>query len=312
MEIETIKRNLPRDLFLHLFNMVALYWFAISFITLCWQYVNYFFPDTLNYNYGFSFAMRFALASLFVVFPLFILTSWMLAKIYQKELVVRESKIRKWLIYVTLFVASLVLMGDLIFILNTFFNGEITTRFALKALSVIVVVGVIFGYYLDDVKKPVISKQAKFYAFGVSAVTILMVIGAFFIVGSPTAARLAVFDQQRVYDLQGIQGQILNYWQRKEVLPATLADLTDSISGYVAPTDPETKASYEYYIKNAETLDFKLCAVFKTNNLQSRTDKSMPVYPEGGFSQNWDHGTGLVCFDRKIDKTLYPPIKSMK
>ena len=140
------KRNLPRDVFLHLLAMVTLYWSAVSFITLCWQYINYFFPDALNYNYGFTNSMRFALASLFIVFPVFILVSWFLNNIYAKESQVRESKVRKWLIYLTLFVAALVIIGDLIFVINTFLGGEITMRFILKALSVLVVAAIIFGY----------------------------------------------------------------------------------------------------------------------------------------------------------------------
>jgi MFS family permease len=303
------KRNLPRDVFLHLFNMVSLYWFAISFITLVWQYINYFFPDILNDSYGFNYSMRFALASLFVVFPLFIFTSWMLNKIYRQESEVRESKIRKWLVYLTLFITALVVVGDLVFILNTFFNGEITMRFALKAFSIIVVALIIFAYYLDDIRKDAPSSMARYYAIAVSAVTILTVVGAFFIVGSPFTARLAGFDQQRVYDLQGIQGQVVNYWQRKEKLPATLTDLTDSISGYVAPVDPQTNQSYEYQIKDASGLIFELCATFKTKGNQNQQGvKSLPAYPDSSYSQNWNHNIGRVCFERKIDTTLYPPI----
>src|SRR5258706_13559775 len=145
------KRNLPRDVFLHLFAIVTLYWSAISFITLCWQYINYFFPDVLNYNYGFSSSMKFAMASLFIVFPLFILVSWFLNNIYTKESEVRESKIRKWLIYLTLFITALVIIGDLVFVINTFLSGEITVRFILKSLSILLVAVVIFWYYLDDV-----------------------------------------------------------------------------------------------------------------------------------------------------------------
>ena len=117
MENENInvvpKRNIPRDLFLHLLAVVTLYWSAISFVTLLWQYIDYFFPDILNYYYGgVSGTMRFAISSLIIVFPVFILISWYLNKIYRREAVVRESKIRKWLIYLTLFIASLVIIGD--------------------------------------------------------------------------------------------------------------------------------------------------------------------------------------------------------
>lgn len=311
-QIQAPKRNLPRDVFLHLLAMVTLYWSAVSFITLCWQYINYFFPDVLNYSYGYTSAMRFALASLFIVFPVFILVSWFLNKIYSKETAVRESKVRKWLIYLTLFIAALVIIGDLIFVVNTFLGGEITTRFILKAFSVLVVAAVTFGYYLDDVKRNTPSPSAKYFAFATSAVVLILIMGAFFIVGSPMKARLQQFDQQRVYDLQNVQSQVVNYWQRKGQLPTNLNDLTDSISGYQAPKDPQTGNSYEYSIKNSATLTFELCATFNLPS-QNQTGAKPAPYPDyynGPYSQNWDHASGRVCFERTIDQQLYPPIKT--
>src|SRR3989338_3472131 len=85
--------------------------------------------------------------------------------IYDKEAQVRESKIRKWLIYLTLFITSLVIIGDLVFVINTFLGGEIKARFILKALSILFVAVVIFWYYLDDVSHPVPSTKAKYFAF---------------------------------------------------------------------------------------------------------------------------------------------------
>jgi len=318
MQTQTPKRNLPRDVFLHLLAIVALYWSAVSFVTLCWQYINYFFTDALDgryYNYGMgSSPIRFAVASLIIVFPVFLLVSWFLNKIYSKESEVRESKIRKWLIYLTLFIAALVIIGDLISVINTFLGGEITIRFVLKALSVLLVAGVVFGYYLDDVRRSVPSKLTKYFAGAVSVIVLVAVVGAFFIVGSPMKARLAQFDQQKVNDLQNIQYQVVNYWQRKSQLPQNLDELNDSISGYFAPLDPETDNPYEYTIKDSKNLIFELCAVF---NLDSKTQlgvKPMAAYPAiyDGISQNWEHSSGRVCFERKIDKQLYPPIDKIK
>ncbi len=312
---QEIKRNLPRDVFLHLFAVVTMYWAAISFITLCWQYVNYFFPDALNryYNYfSFTGPIRFAIASLIIVFPLFILVSWFLNKVYKREAQVRESKIRKWLIYLTLFITSLVIIGDLIFVINTFLGGEIKARFILKAISVLFVAGVIFGYYLDDVRCSVPSKSAKYFASATSLIILILVIGAFFIIGSPATARLIQFDQQKISDLQNIQYQIVNYWQTKEKLPAALSDLTDNISGYVAPLDPQTKNSYEYNVKNATDLSFELCATFNKEGGDINRYYEQMQYPairDGQNSYNWDHGAGRVCFERTIDKELYPPFR---
>jgi len=311
-ELMPPKRNLPRDVFLHLLAIVTLYWSAISFITLCWQYINYFFPDVLNYGYyDFGSSIRFAVSSLIIVFPIFILVSWFLNKIYTKESQVRESKIRKWLIYLTLFVSSLVIIGDLVFVINTFLGGEITARFILKALSVLLVAGMVFGYYLDDVRRATPSKSAKYFGGGAAMLILLAIVGSFFIIGSPMKARLQQLDQRRVNDLQNIQYQVVNYWQRKGELPKNLADLNDSISGYIVPVDPENKP-YEYTIKNAVILNFELCAVFSTEyvgGLDGR--KSVPAYPvyDGMASQTWDHAAGRVCFDRTIDKQLYPPLE---
>ncbi len=316
-ELALPKRNLPRDVFLHLLAMVTLYWSAITFIMLLWQHVNYFFPDALNIYYsGLASPIRFAIASLVIVFPIFILVSWFLNKIYAKEAGVRESKIRKWLIYLTLFVASLVIIGDLISIINTFLGGELTMRFILKALSVIVVAVVVFWYYLDDVKRPTSSPLAKYFAWVAGVAVAIAVIGAFFIIGSPMKARSEQFDQQRLSDLQSIQWQVVNYWQSKEKMPASLADLTDSISGYMAPVDPETGNAYEYRVKNAAGLNFELCATFNleyAEGLDGRTPKAMPVYPYDDMnSQAWSHAAGRICFDRTIDQQLYPPLTKGK
>ncbi len=311
---QTIKRNLPRDLFLHLLSIVTLYWSAISFVALLWQYINYFFPDILNeyyrYRIGFAGPIRFAVSSLIIVFPVFILVSWYLNKIYTREAQVRESKIRKWLIYLTLFIASLVIIGDLITIINIFLGGEITTRFVLKALSVLLVAGLIFGYYLDDVRREKPTNLAKYFAWSTSAIVLVVVVGAFFIVGSPATARLLQFDQQKVSDLQNIQYQIVNYWQTKEKLPATLADLTDNISGYVAPLDSQNKTPYEYSIKDAENLSFELCAAFNKEG----SDQYRQIYPESVLkpTDTWQHSAGRLCFERTIDKELYPPFSKSK
>ncbi len=89
------KRNIPRDLFLHLLAIVTLYWSSISFVTLLYQYINYFYPLQTYYYGGVTSFDKFSVASLIIVFPIFIATSWYLNSIYRKEFEVRESKIRK-------------------------------------------------------------------------------------------------------------------------------------------------------------------------------------------------------------------------
>ena len=108
-------------------------------------------------------------------------------------------------------------------------------------------------------------------------------------------------------DLQTVQWQIVNYWQSKEKLPPTLAELEDSISGFVVPTDKETGAVYEYHVTGA--LVFELCATFSRDSRGTSKDfMAVPsVYP-GIEGENWQHKQGRQCFERTIDPDRYPPI----
>src|SRR3989344_6014113 len=236
------KRNIPRDLFLHLLAIVTLYWSSISFVTLLWQFINKFLPDALTQWYAYDSSLgliRFSVSSLFIVFPLFIFVSWYLNKIYAKEAVVRESKIRKWLIYFTLFIAALVVVGDLVTVINNLLGGETTLKFILKALSVLLVAGFVFGYYLDDVRRDTPARSGKYFSWATGSLVIIAIITSFFIIGSPQSARLAQFDQQKISDLQTIQNQIVYYYQSKEKLPGSLSDMNDPISSFKIPIDPQ-------------------------------------------------------------------------
>jgi hypothetical protein len=216
---------------------------------------------------------------------------------------VRESRIRKWLIYLTLFVAALVIIIDLVTVINKLMEGEITSRFIFKALSVLVVAAIIFWYYLDDVRRETPTKLAKYFAWVTSILVLAAVVGGIIIAGTPATARLQAFDQQKVSDLTGIQWEIVKYWQSKEKLPLSLSDLNDKISGYTVPADPQSGAVYEYTVKNATDLSFELCATF---NKPSKANNSKILYPVGAdISQNWEHTEGRVCFERIIDKEIY-------
>ena len=148
----------PKDFFLHLLSMVALYVSAVSFLVLIFQYVNIAFPDLLEQSYYFSSdgaygAIRWAMASLVVIFPVYLLTTRHLSKVYSLAPEKRELKVRKWLVYFTLFVASCTIIGDLVKLIFNFLEGEITTRFILKVLAVLFVAGSVFYYYLWDLRK---------------------------------------------------------------------------------------------------------------------------------------------------------------
>jgi hypothetical protein len=149
-------RSSPKDVFLHLLAIITLYVSAGSFITLLFQYVNVLFPDRILDFYSLSSvygAIRWSIASLVIVFPVFIVASWLLERAYRHVPAKREYRLRKWLVYFTLFLAGLIMMGDLVALIYQFLSGDLTVRFFLKIVVVLAVAGCVFGYYLYDIKK---------------------------------------------------------------------------------------------------------------------------------------------------------------
>ena len=152
------KKVSPKDVFLHLLAIATLYTSAITFLMLVFEYINVWIPDTLAnggyYSLQSSYdSIRWSIACLVVVFPVYVLTSWFLGKGYTAEPSKRNLRIRKWLIYFTLFVTALIIIGDLVALIYNLLGGEFTLRFILKVLSVFFVAGSIFGYYFYDVKR---------------------------------------------------------------------------------------------------------------------------------------------------------------
>ena len=300
-------KTTPKDVFLHLFNIVTFYLSIIGFITLFVNYINALFPDPLNYYFsGISAGVRWASSVLFIATPAYLISSWMLSKDIKAEPEKRELKLRKWLIYFTLFISAITVIIDLMVFVYFFLDGEITTRFFLKILVVLLVAAAVFGYYFWELKrKGEKTIVPKILTLIVSVVVLGSIVAGFFIIGTPSDQRNRRFDDQRVMDLQNIQSQVINYWTLKEKLPENIAMMQDNISWFAIPQDPKTKESYEYRI--LEPLKFEICANFAKPSQFKGVLTSGERYnePKAVYQENWEHESGRTCFVRTIDPELY-------
>ncbi len=298
-------KNLPRDVFLYLLAVIALAMAAVNFGALLFQFINISLPDVVTDRYASPFAhygaIRWAVSTLVVVFPVLVWTWHFLKRDISANPEKRDLKIRKWLLYLTLFIAGVVVIGDLVTLVYNFLNGELTTRFLLKILTVLGIAGSVFFYYLNELK----GRTSRGFSYAMIGIVAVGVIAGFAVAGSPSAQRVNKFDQQRVQDLNMIQGQIINYWQSKQKLPESVDVLRNDITGFVAPTDPQTHTSYEY--RTTSALSFELCAVFQAATSDDRSQPQQPMY-YNGIESTWPHGAGRTCFDRTIDPDFFQPV----
>lgn len=299
----------PKDFFLYVGLVITIFISSVSLLNLVFESINSIFPDKVDYYVDpYSGTIRWAIAALFIIFPVYIFISWLIKKDAKTLPEKLSLGVRKWLIYLTLFIAGATVITDLIVLINTFLGGEITTRFILKVLSVIIVAGGIFGYYFYDLKDGG-AKIFKWWVVATSAVVVLSLVLGFYVMGSPLTQRLKRMDAERVNGLTQIQWQIINYWQKKGELPKNINELNDPISGFIVPIDPDTGVQYQYEIIGDKV--FKLCANFSLESGEFAATRSKPRYvsPE---NENWFHKQGQNCFERKIDPELYPIIKNEK
>jgi hypothetical protein len=253
------------------------------------------------------------MAILVVGVPVYILLSW-LANRHTQALAIatigaRDGKVknggRKILGSIIIFLASAVVITDLVTLVYYFFGGEITTRFALKSLITLLSAGGIFWYYIYDIRRDFTlpSQGAKIGAIAVVVVTVVSIIFGFIVIGSPTQARYKKFDQTRVSNLQSLTSEVAGFWRTKGALPKTL----DEVSYFMGkiPTDPVTGVSYGYSVIDERRFSLRAKFDIETPKNKANTEPLYYGYNSVGIV-DWSHGVGEKCFQGYLDPSAYP------
>jgi hypothetical protein len=291
--------NTAKNFALQLGSLASLYISLSALIVLLFGVINIQFPDpALDYYYSFdgdSSSIRFSIAFLVVFFPAYLILTRLVNKIRRTEHGTYLA-LTKWLIYISLLIGGGVLLGDLVMILNNFLNGDLTTRFILKAIAFFLVVGTAFVYYLFDARGYWQAHEKTSIKYGgiVSVVVITALISGFMKIETPAQVREMRIDETQVNDLQMIQTRIEEFNMVNAKLPTTISEV---YVGMKAPESSAERAAYRYNVIDKTT--YELCAEFAYPTPKSQQGQySIPMLKEGFYT--WDHGTGEKCFERKV------------
>jgi len=292
-----------KDAFGYLVLFSTLYVCAVAFIKLLYQFINRAFPDAAeaytNWD-GSEESIRWSAAALVIAFPLFMVLSRRAYRAARQDPEKRTSKIRRWLTYLTLFVAASTLLCDGITLVYYLLGGELTPRFLLKALTISVVAGGVFGYYLWDLRQGDAKAEAlvqrhpgvRALGIGVIVAVALALAGSFLALGTVGQTRARRLDSLRLQHLSSIAASIDTYWNLHRALPADLETLAgDRNNAPREVNDPVTGALYEYTPSAAGSYD--LCATFDTEERQPRVS---------GGERFWGHTQGLHCFEIRVKR----------
>ncbi len=303
------KKSSTMEIVLNLFSFIFLGVVATALGTLFYQIINKYFPDPLVTNYYSNRvstnAIHYAIAALIVGFPTYWISVRMWFRSFQRDEGKIETKLSKWLTYLVLLIALITIVGDLISTLYTFLQGEISARFILKSLTILVIAGSVFGFYFLERRKiqyrqPISQNIFKLFGLFISGVILFGVVIGFIAGGSPATERKRGFDNQRERDLREISGCIERYAKQFKRLPNTLEELKNSsVYSYCSnKKDPETKKQYEYSVitssKNVGTNregEFELCAEFALKSEDEIVNRSYTA-----IDSKWtEHKAGRDC-----------------
>ncbi|MBV8828405.1 MAG: hypothetical protein JO108_04180 [Acidobacteriaceae bacterium] len=287
-----------KDAFLYLLAFITLGIWAIQLGALFFTAIDRSFPNpALNYSNQTltDRSLSNQLAAILVAFPLFVVVTRAIIKAVQGQPERLESSVRKWLTYLALVITATTMIGDVVTFLAYFLRGDLSTRFVLKVLTVLVIAGGIFAYYLDSLRQKTIHPgRNRFFGLGAFAIVALGLIVGFIQIGSPSLQRVASEDARRLSDLsaiaQGLHRQWLVRRQAGFTLPTTIQEIQQIAGETVASIlDPISGRPYEYHSRGGNT--YILCATFSRSS-----PADVPV--------QWRHPAGHACFTRDASEEV--------
>lgn len=303
--------NTAKNFALQLGSLISLYVSIGALITLLFGIITVQYPDVAQGYWeaeSATLSIRWGIALLAVFFPAYCMLTHAVHVTRRNDAGAYLS-FTKRLIYLSLLIGGVAMLVDLVVVINGFLNGELTIRFALKALSFLIVVGSAFTYYLYDARGYWREHGALLMRYGVIAsifVATTLVFG-FMRIEPPDAVREMKLDAVQITDLQNIQSRIFEYYQLNAMLPKTL---DDAFRGIDLPSAPENRTPYTYTVKDTNTIE--LCATFAypTSKIEEQQYVT-PYYDEFAIKSgnNWIHAKGEWCFLRVF--TSQPNIKQI-
>jgi Domain of unknown function (DUF5671) len=279
-----------KDAFFYLLTFLTLGVWTVELGALFFTVIDLTFPNPALSTFNPSWNIRSLsdnLAGIIVAFPLFFLITRSQIRDARLRPERLESPVRKWLTYLALVIAAGTLIGDMVTFLAYLLRGDLETRFVLKVLTLLLIAGGVFGYYLGALRREEVSEQRNWrYAAFAGALVVFGLIAGFYKIGSPGQQRILTEDKRRLWDLSYLASSLHQDWAASAdkdnfAMPRKLEEVRRMSNGDARLTDPVTGAPYEYL--PGDKTSYRLCATFASAD------------PEAEYS-GWSHPRGHYCF----------------
>ena len=147
-----------RDAFYYLLNFITLGFWTVALGQILYRLIAYWIPDPASSAYTYGPSLRddiaWQAATVIVAFPAFLYIHSLIARELGRRPDLYDSGIRRWLTYLALVIAAIVVLCDAAWVIEALIRGELTVRLILDSLVLLVLGGGVFAYYLRTMEPP--------------------------------------------------------------------------------------------------------------------------------------------------------------
>ncbi|APZ52978.1 DUF5671 domain-containing protein [Salipiger abyssi] len=217
-----LRSSAAKDAFFYALLFVAFGMVAGNALTLLFGWINVQLPDRSSAPVYAAGTLRWSLAALIVFTPAFWLLDRADARAARTDSARGHGAIRRWLSSLAMLIAVVTLMGDALYLIYTFLNGQITARFLAKSATVALIFLMVLAYFRQDRAGRATALPTLMGAAPV-AVAVLSAALAFPIMGGPGRGQMEQRDRSRIADLRTLTQDVLLCLEiDHETLPETL------------------------------------------------------------------------------------------
>lgn len=243
-----------KEAFFYALLFVAFGMVAGNTLSLFFGQANFWLPERGDFYSRYAVhGLRWSMAALIVFTPAFWFLNRFDDRATGKDTARKHGTMRRWLSSIAMFVAVAALLGDALYLIYTYLNGHMTTRFLAKSGTVALLAWVVLAYFRQDRRITGINRKIP-SAWVLSGLAVLSLVLSFMTIGGPAQGQKERRDQLKLSDMRNLAYDIarcsgVDRNNLPEVLdPLSCAENLDRLTAYAANVKYTRISGNEYQL----------------------------------------------------------------
>lgn len=205
-----VRSNAARDALFYALLFVVFGMVAGNVLALLFGQINYWIPEPGDWRrYASANGMRWSMAALIVFAPTFFFIDRSDRRATQADPARTHGTARRWLSALAMLIAVTTLLGDALYLIYTWLDGQLTARFLAKSATVAGIAVIVLAYFREDRTMPFL--RVPLPASGLLMALAALSLGlSLWTIGGPAQGQVERRDSLRIKDMRTLSHDIAN------------------------------------------------------------------------------------------------------